>query len=172
MQDTITRYLASVGSEEDRRNLRAIFNPIADRLSSQMLSNSTLVIGTDSNTVPKTGAAISYGVVQGVPVDIPAGTAMPALSGTVTADAFNVYCFFVDKAEALTSAMGTEGATFAAVVFPPFPEGKTLLGFVIINPTGTGNFVGGTDALDDGTVVPNAVYISPVGPFDPSVKLS
>lgn len=171
MNDTLTRYLAGIASERDRANLRAILVPIADRFSSQMLSNSTLVIGTASKLVPKTGAAISRGTVQGVPVDIAAGTVMPALVGTITNAYFNVYCFFVDKAETITSAMGTEGSTFATMVFPPFPEGKTLLGFVLVNPTGTGNFVGGTTELDDGTVVPGAVYISPVGPFDPSIRL-
>lgn len=43
---------------------------------------------------------------------------------------------------------------------------------MIINPTGTGDFVGGTTALDDATVVPNAVYLNGnIGPFDPSVRL-
>jgi hypothetical protein len=32
-----------------------------------------------------------------------------------------------------------------------------------VHPTGTGNFVGGTTALDDGTVVPNAEYYDFVG---------
>lgn len=171
MNDTMTRYLAGIASERDRANIRGILEPIADRFASQMLSNSTLVIGTASKLVPKTGAAISYGIVKGIPVEIAAGTAMPALSGTVTADAFNVYCFFIDSASTVTSAMGTEGATWAAVKFPPFPLNKTLIGFVRVNPTGTGNFVGATTELDDGTVVPNAVYVSPVGPFDPSVLL-
>ena len=171
MIDTISRWLTNVGADKDRTALRAILNPIADQYSTRMLSNSTLVIGTVSKTVPKTGAAISYGVVQGVPIDIAAGTAMPALVGTVVNATFNVYCFFVDKAEAITSAMGTAGATWAAVKFPPIPQGKVLLGFVIVNPTGTGNFVGGTTELDDGTVTPGAVYISPVGPFDTTVLL-
>jgi hypothetical protein len=42
-----------------------------------------------------------------------------------------------------------------------------MVGFLIIHPSGTGNFVGGTTALDDATVVPNAVYVSPTGAFDP-----
>lgn len=171
MNDTLTRYLSGVAAVRDREALLAVLKPIVDRYSSQMLSNSTLVIGSASKLVPKTGAAISYGVVKSVPIDIAAGTVMPALVGTVTNAKFNVYCFFVDSAETVTSAMGTEGATWAAVKFPPFPENKTLLGFVRINPTGTGNFVGGTTDLDDATVVPNAVYISPVGPFDPSALI-
>jgi hypothetical protein len=65
--------------------------------------------------------------------------------------------------------MGTEGATLAAVKFPQFPNDKALIGFVIIHPTGTGNFVGGTTALDDATVVPNAVYQNSTAGFDPYV---
>lgn len=171
MQNTLTQYLAGIKDGAERENLRSVLKPLFDRYSSQMLSNSTLVIGTASKLVPKTGAAISYGIVKGIPVEIAAGTAMPALSGTVAADAFNVYCFFVDAASTVTSAMGTAGATWAAVKFPPFPENKTLLGFVRVNPTGTGDFVGGTTELDDATVVPNAVYVSPVGPFDPTVLI-
>ena len=93
------------------------------------------------------------------------------LVGTVTNAKFNVYCFYVDGAAAKTSAMGTEAATLALVTLPVTPVGKALVGMVVINPTGTGNFVGGTTALDDGTVTPNAVYISPVGPIDHTVLL-
>lgn len=171
MDFTVNQGLSGVSAAKDRASVRSVVNPIADRLSSQMQSNSTLVIGSVSKKVPKTGAAISYGTVQGIPREIAGGTAMPALSGTVTADAFNVYCFFIDTAGTVTSAMGTEGATYAAVKFPPFPVGKTLIGWVRVNPTGTGDFVGGTTDLDDATVVPNAVYVSPVGPFDPTILL-
>jgi hypothetical protein len=96
---------------------------------------------------------------------------MPALSGTVVNATFNVFCFFVDSGGTVTSAMGTAGASLAAVQFPQFPVKKTMIGFVIINPTGTGNFVGGTTALDDATVVPNAVYVSPSGGFDPACTI-
>jgi len=47
-----------------------------------------------------------------------------------------------------------------------------MIGFAIINPTGTGNFVGGTTPLDDATVVPNAVYIDTPYPLDPVNMLS
>jgi hypothetical protein len=67
--------------------------------------------------------------------------------------------------------MGTPGATLAAVVVPTPPVGSGMLGMIVINPTGTGNFVGGTTNLDDATVVPNAAYISCVGAIDPSVLL-
>jgi hypothetical protein len=94
-------------------------------------------------------------------------TDVPALSGTVTNAKFNVFAVFIDNGGTLTSVMGTEGATLAAVVFPPVPANKTCVGYVIVNPTGTGNFVGGTTNLDDVTVAPNAVFVNTVAPFDP-----
>jgi hypothetical protein len=54
---------------------------------------------------------------------------------------------------------------------PTVPVGKAQLGFVIINPTGTGPFVGGTTPLGDATVVPNAAYVNTIGPFDQTVIL-
>jgi hypothetical protein len=117
----------------------------------------------------KTGAADYYASVKGVLVKITAGTDMPVLVGTVTNAKFNVFCFFVDSAGTTSVAMGTEGATLAALKWPDFPINKAPIGWVLINPTGTGNFVGGTTALGDVTVVPNAVYMSPVGAVDPTL---
>ena len=91
---------------------------------------------------------------------------MPALSGTVSNAAFNVFVFTVDSGGTLATYMGVEGAALINVVFPTIPIDEVVIGFVIINPTGTGDFVGGTTALDDGTVVPNAVYVNTVVPFD------
>lgn len=92
---------------------------------------------------------------------------LPALSGTVTADLFGGWTVSAsdaaDAAGELTLTFGTSGATLAAFVPAPVPAGHTLVGFIIVNPTGTGNFVGGTTDLDDATVVPNAVYIDVVG---------
>lgn len=95
-----------------------------------------------------------------------------ALVGTVTNTKFNVFVFSIDSAGTITTATGTEAATLATVVFPAVVNHKAILGFVIVNPTGTGNFVGGTTDLDDATVVPNAAFISVVGAFDPRTALS
>jgi hypothetical protein len=136
--------------------------------SSQTLTTAGLVIG-GTTTLVKTGAAITYLVANGLLVAIGAATNMPVLVGTVVNATFNVFCFFSDQSGNLVTSIGTPGATLGAVKFPQIPVGQTMLGFVIINPTGTGNFVGGTTALGDATVVPGAVYISPNGAFDPSV---
>lgn len=170
MLDTIVRYLdTGAFSERARAYLMALFNPIGDRLSTQGLTNSTLVIGSVSKKVPKTGAADSYFSVKGKLVKIDSGTAMPAISGTISASATNVVCFFVDSAGTTSSLMGTEATTLANVVWPAFPENKALIGFIIITQSAGGPFTGGSTDLDDGTST--VVYVSPVGAFDPSVLL-
>jgi hypothetical protein len=45
-----------------------------------------------------------------------------------------------------------------------------MIGFVIVNPTGTGDFVGGTTDLDDATVAPNAVYVNTPFPILPGLQ--
>ncbi len=87
-------------------------------------------------------------------------TAEIALSGTVTNAKFNVFVLSLAADGTVTATMGTEGATIGAVVFPALPASDVMIGFVIINPTGTGNFVGGTTELGDATVAPNAVYVN------------
>lgn len=147
--------------------VRTALEPIYDRFTSFALTTAGLVIKAGGGVLVKTGGAVTYLLANGLLVKIAAATDQAALAGTVVNATFNVFCFFVDSAGVLTSAMGVAGATLAAVKFPQFPVNKALVGFIIVNPTGTGNFVGGTTALDDATVVPNVVYISPTGPFDP-----
>lgn len=171
MLNTVTQHVSAMAADGDRKALRPVFNALADRLSSQSLSSAGLVIKAGASAIVKTGSAAYYGLANGVLVTKAAATDMAALVGTVTNAKFNVYCFYVDSAGTLTTAMGTEGATLAAVKFPPSPAGKAMIGFVVINPTGTGNFVGGTTALDDATVVPTAAYVNTQGAFDPTVLI-
>lgn len=171
MIDNITRFLNNVRDGSVREALRAILNPIADRFSTQPISTFGLVIKTGGSALVKTGGSAAYAMVQGKLVKVSASTDQAALSGTVTNAKFNVYAYFLDGSGTGTSAMGVEGATLAAVQFPPIPQGKACIGFTIINPTGTGNFVGGTTPIDDATVVPNAVHVSLLGPVDPTVLI-
>lgn len=171
MQDTITRYLVGVPDTGMRRALQLVINPIGDRMSTHSLTSAGLVIKAALSPTVKTGAAAYYAIVQGKLVTVAAATDMPALVGTVTNAKFNVFAFFTDSAGTRTVAMGTEGATLAAVVLSAPPEGKATIGYVVINPTGAGNFVGGTTNLDDATVIPNAAFISLTGPVDASILL-
>lgn len=164
MIDTMTRYLSAIKENHWRRAVRNVALPLIDRYSSQPLKTAGLVIKAGGGTLAKIGAVDFYASVQGVLVTIAAATDMPALTGiNITAANYNVACFFVDSASVVTIAAGTQGATLAAVVFPQFPQGKALVGFLIITYAST--FTGGTTALDTATTV----YVSPVGPFDPTV---
>lgn len=169
MNGLFLRWLNAVPDEKTKDALRYVLTPIADRASTQTLSSPGLAIKAGASALVKAGSQFHAWVVDRM-VRVAANTDQAALAGTVTNAKFNVYCFFLDRAGTGTSAMGVEGATIGALKFPPLPEGKSLTGFVIINPTGTGNFVGGTTALDDATVVPNAVYVNTVGLFDPTVS--
>jgi hypothetical protein len=164
MLDTMTRYLSAVANVRENWALRKIFEPLVDRSSSQPLTSAGLVIFGAASALAKTGAADFYATAGGILVKIAASTSMPALTGiNIGAGNFNVACFFVDSAGVVTVAAGTQGATLGAVTWPPFPRGKALVGVLVI--TSAGAFTGGTTALDTATTA----YISPVGPFDPSV---
>jgi hypothetical protein len=166
--NTLRQWVQGVPGGTTQLYLRRLFTPLFDRQTSLMLSTAGLVIKAGGSTLAKSGASAAYALANGVLVQIAASTDMAALSGTVTNGTYNVFCFFVDSAGALTSALGTAGASRAAVKFPQLPLGKALIGFVEIHPTGTGDFVGGTTALDDATVVPNAAFVSALSGFDPA----
>lgn len=166
MQDTMTRYMAGVHDIHASRAIRASLTPLVDRYSSQPLNSAGLVIKAGGGVLTKIGAAAFYAVAGGTLVTIAASTDMPSLAGIViTAAKFNVVCFFVDSASVVTVAAGTEGAAIANIVWPQFPQKKALIGFLIITHSST--FTGNTTALDTATTV----YVSPLGPFDPTVLI-
>lgn len=167
---TLSQYLNGVPNPQIQQSLVPVVKALGDRLSSQTLTSGALAINAALSPTVKVGAAY-YGIANGVLVTKAAATTMTALSGSVTNARFNVYCFFIDSAGVLTTVIGSEGVSLAAVKFPNTPAGKACIGFVIVNPTGTGAFVGGTTNLDDATVIPNAVYVNTQGAFDPSVLL-
>jgi hypothetical protein len=126
-----------------------------------------LAIGTTTTKV-KTAAAIKL-LIDGALVTKAITDDAFTLAGTVVNAKFNVFVLTMNASGTCTAYMGTDGATLAAVVWPNIPTGQVIVGYVIINPTGTGNFVGGTTALTDGTVVPNAVYVNTPFPFNPNI---
>lgn len=168
MKNTVKQYLSGVLDESSRGAVTKVLRSVASALSTTVLRAAGLEIAGTA-TLAQIGSGSTFvGTVNGKLVTIAAGTDMPALSGTVTADMFNVYCFFTTADGTRSSVMGTEASSLLGVRFPDFAEDKLCIGFVIVNPTGTGNFVGGTTGLADGTVAPNAVYVSPTGAFDPT----
>lgn len=83
-----------------------------------------------------------------------------ALSGTTANGQFAMYVFRVaTNGSTVTSAKSADAATLSAIIWPTAGAASVATyGAVIVHPTGTGGFVGGTTALDDATVVPNAIY--------------
>ena len=167
MKDTITRYLAALALQPGKSELLTVLKTIGDRFSSQPLRAAGLEIAAGGSALAQIGStSVYHGVANGKLVTIAAGTDMPALTGlTITANSFNVACFFIDSASTVTALFGTESTTRAGVKFPDFPDNKALVGFLIITHSST--FTGGTTALDTATTQ----YVSPVGAFDPTVLL-
>lgn len=165
--ETLTHWLIGITNSPWQWALRKINLPLYDRQTSLALNTAGLVIKAGGSALAKSGAAACYLIANGVFQKIAAATDMPALVGTVPNATFNVFAFFIDQNGVVTSALGTQGATLGAMKFPQFPTSKALIGFIIINPTGTGDFVGGTTALDDATVAPGAVYVNGQCGFDP-----
>lgn len=168
MLDTMTRYLEMFRPTTQAYNLRRLFLPSIDRLSTQALTSAGLVIHGAASALVKTGAADFYASVQGSLVKIAASTDLPALTGfNVSANDFNVACFYVDGSGTVTMLAGTQGATLGKVTFPIPPQSKALVGFIIVTSTGT--FTGGTTNLDAAGVT--VVYVNPLGGFDPSALI-
>lgn len=166
MLDNLRRWLQAFGDIRQREALRAPLEALVDRYSSCPLNSAGLVIKTGGSALAKTGATAFYAVANGVLVTIAAATDMPALTGiTITATYFNVVCFYVDRNGTVTAAAGKQGTTLAGVVFPQPPQGKALVGFLIITYAST--FTGGTTPLDTATTV----YVSPVAAFDPTTLI-
>lgn len=169
MQSTIQQEINAIPDPLTAGAMSAVLRAIGDRLSSQTINTAALRIkGGSASPIVQTNAVSLY-VVNGKLVTKATTTDLPALVGTVTNAKFNVFAFFINQAGTMSTAIGGESSTLAGVRFPSIPENSAVIGFVIINPTGTGNFVGGTTNLDDATVVPNAVFGNTIGAFDPSV---
>lgn len=140
--------------------------------TSCVLTTAGLAIKAASSALVKAATACRYMASSAVGVTpvyglTTANLDMAALVGTVTNAKFNVFVFsWADNGSGtrtLRTSMGTESTTRGGVILPTIPTNEAVAGFVEINPTGTGNFVGGTTALDDATVIPNAVYVNFIG---------
>lgn len=136
----------------------ALFDKIQRTLTNKCIVSGALAIKGAASAIVKFVNALYF--LQDAQLYTKAAADCTALAGTVTNAKFNVFVFTVDNGGTLRTRMGTEAATLGAVAFPTIPDGEVTYGFIVVNPTGTGNFVGGTTALDDATVVPNVVYIN------------
>lgn len=165
MLDTMTRYLSAVGDRLTQRAVRLAFGPMVQRFGSCAINSAGLAIKTGGSTLAKTGSSDFYAVAGGTLVKIAASTDMPALTGlNIGAGKYNVICFLVDAAGTTSAVMGLEAATIGAIKWPQLPDGKALIGTLLI--TYASAFTGGTTALDTATTV----YLNANGPFDPTIQ--
>lgn len=163
--NTFAQWLNHVTDGALRTFLRNTLGALADRNSSHMVTTAVLAIKAGGGTLAKTTEAC-YALADGAHVLIADNTDMPALTGlTITANSYNVACFFIDRAGTQSALFGQEATTIAGVKFPTFPEKKALIGYLLITHSST--FTGGTTALDTATTV----YFSPTGPFDPNAVM-
>ena len=167
MQNTFLQNLSAISAGRDRQALQPILEATARQFNSAAIASAGLALKAAAATVAKTGASAFYATVGGKLVSIAAAVDMPALTGlNISANAFNVACFFIDASGVVTARFGTEGTAIARVKFPDFPLDRAMVGFLLI--THTAAFTGGTTALDTATTV----YVSPMGAFDPTILYS
>lgn len=133
---------------------------LIDVLEKHVLNSGDLQIKAGSNVAAKTVNTVYYFIAG--KLYLKAAGDMAALLGTITNGKLNVFVFTVNAAGTLATAMGTEGATIDAVVFPATPADSVVIGFVYLTPANV-NFVGGTSYLDGANIT--AVYVNAVQPM-------
>lgn len=148
--------------------LRSALGDLQAAAADLTLNSAGLTIGSSSKPKVKI-ANTTYYLIDGVLYSKTTAEITLTTANNVANAKYNVLVLSIDTAGTVTVTNGTEAATLAAVVFPTIPSNQAVLGFVIIHPSGTGGFVGGTTDLDDATVVPNAVYVQTPFPFNPNV---
>jgi hypothetical protein len=126
-------------------------------LRAQCFTNVAAAIATLLPQVRTTVAAVF--TVGGVFYGLAATDNYWDLTGfNVTNAMFNICLLCIDAAAAAQIGAGTEAAAAVDVVLPDTPANSCVVAQVLVNPTGVGNFVGGTTDLNDAGVIPNAVY--------------
>lgn len=149
--------------------LRTALTKIQTNLADFCLSSAGLTVGSVSAAKVKIANTV-YALIDSVLVKKTTAEITLTTANNVANGKFNVIVLTMDAEGTVTPTNGTAGDTLGAVVFPAVPDDEVVIGFVIINPTGTGNFVGGTTELTDATVVPNAVYVNSISPFNVNIE--
>ena len=170
MFDNLSQRLQAITDKSLAYNLRLLLEPLFSRTRSCMLSTAGLVIKVGGSTLAKTGAITAHYIADGVKGRILSSTDMPALTGLNIANGkWNVIVFTIDKAGTVRAQIGKKDATTeAGIQWPELDQRRAIIGMIVINAA-TGAFTGGTTPLDDATLA--VQYISPIGSFDPSVKI-
>jgi len=146
------------------RDLIAHTSSMLAFLNSRMLTKAGLVIHGAGGTVPKAGSAFCA-VANGTLVRKPANTDMSALAGNLATAKSALWAFYIDSAGTITTSAKTADAAShdaALALMPAVPAGKAMIGFVVIDNATGSNFVGGTTALDTGSLT--VTYYDAIGP--------
>ncbi|MDP3327193.1 hypothetical protein [Parvibaculum sp.] len=136
------------------------------RVNTSMLTKAGLAIKTGGSPTVRYANPIAA-LCNGVPVRKAAGD-MAALVGTLATAKSAAWAFYIDAAGTLTTSAktadaDTHDAALALLVAPP--DNKAMVGFVVVdNATGSG-FVGGTTALDTGSLTVTYYDTMGVAPF-------
>lgn len=164
MINSVTQQLGAVGQNTVESALKPVLFAVADRLSSQIFNTGGLAIKAGGGVLVKTVNTV-YALADGKYVALAAAD-MPTLTGlNISAGYYNVAVFYVDSAGTTSVQFGREASSAVGVTFPQTPQGKAIIGFVMI--TYASAFTGNTTALDTATTV----YVNTMGAFDPSVKI-
>lgn len=144
---TLVKIIELEDAEGDKKALRAqCFTNVGALMGTAVLDEVRLVVAA-----AYTVAGIHYAAA-------PADPFWDLTGFDVTNAMFNLCLLCIDNLGAMQIGAGVEAAALANVVLPDTPADSCVVAMVEVNPTGAGNFVGGTTALNDGGVVPNAVF--------------
>lgn len=160
--EKLNQRINQFSNKSDARNLVLVLEKIYKKLGNVALTTPTLAVATTTTKIKST--TDYYGFVGGVLVKKAATDNLITLTtdANTTNALFNVVVFTINSSGTITNRYGTQGASLADMTWPVMPADEAVFGILLLNPTGTGNFVGGTTAVNDGTVAPGAVYISPL----------
>lgn len=154
----MARTTAPSSANGARRGFLQTLAAISNQQASGVFNSPGLRIDGGSGAAVAEAQNATYGIAAGTLFTIAAGTNLPALAGTVSNGDFGLYVWTVSSAGTVTQQTLVTAASFAAIAWPNLPADQAVLGALLINPTGTGDFVGGTTDIDDATVTPGAVF--------------
>jgi hypothetical protein len=169
----------ALADKNDGVLIQSAIRGIYDRMSSQAFNSSALAQGAATTTMATT--AIVHGLAGGVPITKAVsgdfwGPSTGVTAGfKVLAGTTNVFCMYIDAAGVASGAFGTAATTVSTtglngVKFPPMPEKKMMVGFVIISG-GSGDWTAGTSTFTTATTVTFCTIVNTVGMFDPTATI-
>jgi hypothetical protein len=156
------------GVNTSSADVRAALTSLQTNAVDLVMSSAALAIGSSSKKAIKIANTIYYMIDGVIYKKTTAEIALTATTHDVANAKFAIFVLTIDSAGTVTVTKSADAATLAAVVFPAIPASQVVIGYVIVNPTGTGIFDATTTDLDDVTVVPNAVYVNTAYPFNPN----